>query len=364
MPVRPEEAIARVVLAEYLELRARERLAITTWNHGLPWARALVVEARRRSALPWLVLEDEEAFFRALEVSPKGRPMPRDDLPPRAVDARVMLDGPLEFPRLLGLSSAERDALVLPFGPGAGVPSGRGAPRSLRLSVAAATPPAALRLGVDAETWREELVDACLVGPARLRRTLAGMEGRLRLARRLRLRHPNGTDLEAELRTGRLTMDDGRPEPGAPYPAELPAGRLVAFLKSGTARGAWEANRPVYDRYAAPPVQLGARLRFARGRLREFEFDRGGEGFAATYSHGGLGRDEPSALVFGANPRIARAPELGDLARGAVTLLLGNDARWGGRNRARSSVRFTIAAPDVDLDGRPWLVQGRPVEAP
>ncbi|MGP8078346.1 MAG: hypothetical protein ACLQD8_07040 [Thermoplasmata archaeon] len=365
MRARAEEILARAVLSDYLGLRSGETVTIEAWSHALPWARSFVVEARRMGAEPLLAVEDEEAFFRTLALLPrKVVPLAPSSLAASS-DAYVYFGGPETFPRLLGIRPDDRRTLLARHGPRWREAARRARMRVARLAIASATPPAAERYGADLDSWRDELLAASAVGPDRLARAARPILRRLARARRIRIRHSNGTDLSAALATGSVRIEDGSSVRGPPrYSTEIPTGRIVAFLGTRTAHGAWEANRAVYDRFAETPVQLGARFRFAEGRLREFSFDRGGESFAATYARGGRGRDAAGAIILGLNPRIARAPEVGDLAAHSVSLLLGGTGELGGRNRSPFTLLSTLAEGDVDLDGRPWLAGGRPVEGP
>lgn len=362
MRAQAPDRLARVVLGEHLRVRPRETVTIDAWSHALPWARALVLEARCRGAEPILALEDEETFFRALDV-PRGRALPS---PPASLaaasDALVYLPGPEEFPRLLGLAPGERRELLRRYGPAWTAAARRARARAVRLAISSATPLAATRYGIEAEAWQAELLAASSVSPQRLEEIGRPLGRRLGAARRLRIRHPNGTDLTIERSRGPVRVQDGRPDRTVVGgPASVPGGRVVAFVRRGGARGTWEANRAAYDRFAEDPVQLGGRFRFSEGRLREFEFDRGGPSFAAEYSLGGHGRDRLGAISFGVNPRIARAPEVADLAAGAVSLWLGDLREVGGAARSAFSRVSTLAEADVELDGRPWLLGGRPV---
>jgi leucyl aminopeptidase (aminopeptidase T) len=65
------EKVARKILSETLRLKKGETLTIETWNNGLPFARRLVVEARRIGATPVMILEDESAYFEGVKVTPK-----------------------------------------------------------------------------------------------------------------------------------------------------------------------------------------------------------------------------------------------------------------------------------------------------
>ncbi|MGA8710556.1 MAG: hypothetical protein WB786_04920, partial [Thermoplasmata archaeon] len=110
--LRVEDRLARMVLGQCLGVRRGETVTVETWDHALSWARAVVLEARRRGCEPTLVVEDEETFFRSLAQS-SGRTVPGA---PAAVaeasDAYVYFPGPANFSRLLGLSGEERDAVL------------------------------------------------------------------------------------------------------------------------------------------------------------------------------------------------------------------------------------------------------------
>ena len=74
-PLSPDEAlyqkVAKKVLVESLRIEKGETLTIETWNNGLPFARRLLVEARRLGAIPVMILEDEWAYVEGVRVAPK-----------------------------------------------------------------------------------------------------------------------------------------------------------------------------------------------------------------------------------------------------------------------------------------------------
>jgi len=358
-----EDRLARMVLGQCLRVRPGETVTVETWNHALPWARAFVLEARRRGCEPTLVVEDEEAFFHSL-TRPRAAAVPRAPIAlARSSDAYVYFPGPEQFPRLFGLSNEELEAVV---GRHAGPEWRRTARharlRAARIAVAGVTPAAASRFGVDRDAWEQELLRGSLVPPVELARRAARLVRRLRRARRVRVLHPNGTDLEVELLRSPPVVEDGRVDradrrAGRPW-TQVPTGVVVAPLASGVAEGAWEANRETYDRYSNPAVSVGARLTFYRGRLTEYSFDRGGAAFSRAYLRGGRGRELPGALTFGVNPAISRAPEVGEVADGSVGLLLGGNRMLGGKNPSRFAHLTTIAGATVELDGERFLDEG------
>jgi leucyl aminopeptidase (aminopeptidase T) len=65
------DKVARKVITETLRLKKGEALTIESWNNGLPFARRLVVEARRIGAIPMVIFEDESAYIKGVKVTPK-----------------------------------------------------------------------------------------------------------------------------------------------------------------------------------------------------------------------------------------------------------------------------------------------------
>jgi hypothetical protein len=360
-PPRPEDALARVVLDGYLGVRRGEPVTIETWSHALPWARAFVVESRRRGARPALIVEDESAFFRSLESLGAASVAGAAGAPADGGGAHVYLDGPEEFPRLLGLLPDDRERLLARHDRAWWGSARRRRVRAIRVAIADASPTAATRYGVDTETWQTELLRASLVDPGPLVRSGARIARSLARARRLRIRHPNGTDLVVERSSTGPVLDAGPPDPaeGTVW-GRVPSGLLLVPLRVGAGEGAWESNRPAYNRFVEPPVAIGARFTFRAGRLTEFSFDRGGAPFAAAYARAGSRRVRPIALTIGLNPAVSHAPELQELGEGTVGLLLGDAPYRADGSRPRFSFLAALAGADVDADGRPWLVGGRP----
>jgi leucyl aminopeptidase (aminopeptidase T) len=356
-----EAALAAAVLDRYLAVRRGGAVTVETWSHALHWARALVVEARRRGVHPTLVVEDETAFFRTIEVAGSPAVLHAPRAPTGTDAAYVYLGGPEEFPRLLGLPAADLEAVTTRHDADWWAAARQNRTRAVRLAVADATEPAAIRYGVDREAWEAELVRASLVDPERLERLARRITGGLRRARRLRVRHPNGTELQLRLATTSPIVISGRAGSGSGLVwGQVPTGLLVLPLRPGSTDGTWESNRPVYDRFVQPPLGVGGRFEFQRGRLQEFAFERGGEMFAATYARAGRGRDQPVALTIGLNPEISHAPEVLEFGAGTLGLLIGDNPYLPSGGTGGFSFLAPLAEGDVDADDRPWLTRGLP----
>jgi hypothetical protein len=360
--LRAEDALARAVLERNLAVRRGETLTIETWSHALPWARSFVVEARRLGVRPTLIVEDESAFFRSIEILGSAAVSGASGALAGASDAHVYIGGPEEFPRLLGLPTRDLERLLeRPHHAGKGP---RKEPRAIRLAIGEVTSTAAARYGVDVGKWQSELLRASLVDPTRLEATGQAFARRLARSPSLRIRHANGTDLTLRLAARPPAVVSGRQ--GNEWRAawdRVPSGIAIFPLRPGFADGTWETNRPAYYRFAVPNTVVGGRFHFQEGRLAEFEFDRGGETFAAAYARAGRGRERPVALTVGLNPEISRAPEALELGLGTLGILLGDPPHSGTGPRPGFSFLATLAGANVTVDGTPWLRSGRPVPA-
>jgi leucyl aminopeptidase (aminopeptidase T) len=65
------DKVARRTIFETLRMKKGETLTIEAWNNGLPFARRLVVEARKIGAIPIVIFEDESAYIEGVRVTPK-----------------------------------------------------------------------------------------------------------------------------------------------------------------------------------------------------------------------------------------------------------------------------------------------------
>ncbi len=365
LPAHAEELLARSVLGPALGVRRGELVTIETWGHALPWALALVHEARRRGAEPVLVLEEEETFFRSLRL-PRNRFVPRSS-PALLVgsDVYVYLPGPEAFPRLYGLRERDRDTTVARHGPSWWLAAQRHGVRVARLAIAMTTDTAAAHFGVDPEAWQRQVWRASLYSPGQLHRKGIRLARRLARARTVRVRHPNGTDFFAEIDPRGIAIDDGRVGPADPRAARLgtsiPSGTVALPLRAGTAEGTWESNRRTYRRFLEPPTTAGARWTFHRGQLTDYSFDLGGATFAAQYDRAGPGRDRPGVLTFGLNPAIGWAPELEAIDARTISLGLGDGRRRPGRPGRSFWFSSPLAGAEVELDGARAWIDGRTV---
>ena len=357
--------VARAIAGPALALRRGEHLVIDTWSHTLPWATALVEEARRIGARPLLLLEDEGAFWRSLEAGRGPRPWAGIPTPVRAAvrraDALVHFPGPADRPRLRALPPEL-------LGPFAGREdqwfrlvrtTGR---RGVRCLLGYASDDQAEHWGVPGAFWRSRLIR----GIADVDYPAMALDGArvadlLRRGRAVRLSAPNGTDLTFGLRGRRPWVDDGvvdaQDRRQGRAVASSPGGSVVVAIGEGTARGTIVANRPSY--LAGGRVEEG-QWEVEAGRLRNYWYPDGGASFEAEFAAAPRGRDVVALVAIGLNPTIgAGVPQAEDLEAGTVTVAVGGNSLYGGRNRCRFLAWITIAEATVAVDGEPLCDRGK-----
>jgi leucyl aminopeptidase (aminopeptidase T) len=366
--VRSEEAsppaVARALLASALGVKRGEHVVVVTWNHTLPWAAAAVAEARRVGARPMLLLEDETAFWRSLDLAPSARSWAGIAAPVRSAlsraDALVYFPGPADRPRLHALP-ARQSGPFLSADDEWLRRSRTERVRGVRCLLGYASDAQAEHWGVPGALWRSQLIRGITeVDYDRMRERTARTARLLARGREIRIGAANGTDIRLRLRARSPWPDDGILDPedlrrGRAMSA-APGGSVVVAVDERSATGLAVANRPSY--LARGRVE-GGQWEMDGGRLREYWYAEGGETFENDFSSAPRGRETVSLFAIGMNPAIAAGvPQAEDQEEGTVTLAIGGNEIYGGRNRCRFLSWVTIGEATVAVDGRPLADRG------
>ena len=358
-------AVARALLGSALALRRGEHLAVLTWNHTLPWAAACVAEARRLGARPFLVLEDEAAFWHSVELATSPARWSALSPPVLAAiaraDALVYFPGPADRPRLRALPPPTRSALL-----GSDEEwlrrTQRSGLRAVRCLLGYVSAAQAERWSVPEAMWRSQLIRAITeVDYADLAADAKRTAQLLRRGRALRVMAANGTDLSLRLRgrtpwpdDGRIDADDRRH--GRTLSAS-PAGSVVVAIEEGSAEGTVVSNRPSF---LGSGRVAGAQWEVERGRLRNYWYTEGADTFEAEFAAAPRGRDVVALFALGLNAALAPGvPQAEDEEAGTVTLAIGGNTFYGGRHRCRYLSWITVGEATVTVDGHPLADRGK-----
>ncbi|MCI4366136.1 MAG: aminopeptidase, partial [Thermoplasmata archaeon] len=348
---------ARSVLKNNLKVRPGDRVIVEGWTHTLPASVAFAREARRMKALPLVTYEDESSFWdsvRQKEDKVLGTAAAHEWAALGKTDVYIHMWGPGDRFRLANLPEARQEKLM-GFNMDWYKAARKAKLRGARLEIGRPFPSLAKLYGADVETWRNQLVAATMVEPARLRAAGAPLDKALRRGTRVRIHDGNGTDITLGLahRTPRAqygTLDADSMKSPFGMLLNLPAGGIRVALDETVADGTFRGNRAsYYDGGAA----TGGEFRFENGRLTEAKFESGGELFDKGYAKAGKGRDLPGMLSIGLNPELHNTPQVEDLEAGAIMLSLGVNAHLGGKTKGPFFGFVVNAGATLEIDGRP-----------
>jgi leucyl aminopeptidase (aminopeptidase T) len=355
VPEKTRLQVARRVLQQNLAVRPGERVTIEAWPHTLPWSVALSREAFRLGAEPLILYQDEDAYWDAVEGGEAARLGTLGDhewATLRESDVYIHLWGPGDRLRLAKLPPATQSRLFA-FNDEWYKVAQKAGVRGARLEIGRPFPSLARAYGVTEGTWRDEVIRATLVDPARLKRSAAPIVRALARGSRLRIRHRNGTDLTLGVRRKTVrslvgTIPPVRERGVFGILTTLPAGFVGAALDESIADGTIVANR---TDYFDSGTATGATFRFAKGRLTEATFESGGERFHQPFRSGGKGRDRPGMLRIGLNPELHDTPQLEDCELGGVMVSVGGNRFAGGTNPSPFFGWAITAGASVEVDG-------------
>ena len=357
-------AVGRTIVVRALGLRRGEHLLVSSWTHTLPWAAACVSEARRVGARPFLLFEDEGAFWRGLEGVRQPPAWVNVAAPVREAleraDAFVYFPGPADRPRLRGLRADVSEPFLasddawLARARSAGV-------RGVRCLLGYASDALADAYGVPAALWRSRLVRG-ITAPdyAALRTAAERVARRLSKGRELAIAAPNGTDLRVRLKGRRPWVEDGtvprsRRRRGGPLAAS-PPGAVVVAVDERSARGTVVANRPSF--LATGRVE-GGEWEFEGGRLRHYGYSRGHDVFESEFAQAPPGRDVLGLVSLGLNPALAPGvPHAEDQEAGTVTVAIGGNRVYEGSVRCRFLSWLAVGGASLAVDGAPVCDRG------
>lgn len=348
-----------------LRLRRGENVIVETWNHTLPYAAQVVVAARRIGARPILLLEDEMAYWRSLDLGPSvarwAQVGGHEWAALSKAQAYVFFPGPADRPRFRSLPDATRRQL-LGYSPEWHRRARAARLRGVRSLLGYASEAQAAHWGVAAAPWRDALVRAAADADyAQIQADARKVVKKLKGGRELRVTGSNGSDLTLRLRGVAPEPDDGVIGPedlatGNNLTSSPPGGVAVA-VDEKSAEGLVVANRPSF---LADGRVEGGQWEVKAGHLTNYWYTDGQTSFEAAYQAAPKSRDVLGFFSIGLNPAIGPGvPQAEDHEAGAVTLGIGGNAAFGGRNRCPFFSWVVLGEATVAVDGKPLADRGK-----
>jgi leucyl aminopeptidase (aminopeptidase T) len=348
--------LARSVLQNNLHLRPGERIIVEAWTHTLPWAVAFAREARSMGAQPLIPYEDEGAYWDAVDGGQHqvlGKAAAHEWAALGKTDVYIHMWGPGDRVRLNKLPDSTANRLFA-YNLGWYQAAAKAGVRGARMEIGRPYPTLARVYDVDESEWRDQLVRATMVSPAKMAKSAGPLVKALGTGRRIRIRDDAGTDLTLGLTRVPVRLATGESTPASrklPFGSllNLPGGSIRTALDMDVADGTIVANR---TSYYDDGTAKGGVFRFQNGKLTSAEFARGEEQFTAPYKTGGKGRDRPGYLAIGLNPELHDTPQVEDIERGAILVSVGNSRGVGGSNPSPFSGFVVNVGATIEIDGK------------
>jgi leucyl aminopeptidase (aminopeptidase T) len=368
-PSSLERAAARNLVKNYLRVKPGENVIVESWTHTLSMSSAMVDEVRRVGGRALLVYENDDAWWRAVDQKqPKllGSLSDPEWAALKATDVYVQFWGPEDSARVDKTPEKKLDewaeAWVFRWYKMAESTGLRGG----RMAVGWVTDARARHWGVSKQRWMNGLLEAYLADPKEMAASGKRLARALTGTKKVRITHPNGTDLEVALAGTRSRIYDGYPHPkdksymGSDMLANFPDGRLKIPLDGKTAEGGIVSTYPSYDESWFPWARYsGGSFDFSDGKLTSFSFEEGEAAFAKRYAKGTPGKDRTGQLCIGLNPKIRNVPALESMERGCVQLVVGLNNVNGGAKSPNDTGSITLAGSEISVDGTPVVRAGK-----
>ncbi|MCI4358347.1 MAG: hypothetical protein L3J99_04885 [Thermoplasmata archaeon] len=367
-PSSLERAAARTLVKNYLHVQPGENVIVESWTHTLPMASAMVDEVRRVGAGASLTYENDDAWWRTVERKQTkllGRLTDPDWAALKAADAYVMFWGPGDSARVEETPVKNMDETANWFDRWYRVAQSTGL-RGLRMDMGFVTDTRARQWGVRTKTWTNRLLEGCLVDPKELAANGKRLSRSFSGTKKVRITHPNGTDVEVALAGVPARIFEGYPHPRdkayGPYDmmANVPAGKFLVALDAKTAEGRIVSTHPSYDLTWYPWQRYsGGTFEFSEGKLASFSFEHGEAEFAKHYAQGTPGKERTGQLEIGLNPKIKDVPYADDKERGRIRLRVGGNEYSGGSNPSDFTGCISLAGSEIIVDGTSVIRAGK-----
>jgi leucyl aminopeptidase (aminopeptidase T) len=363
-----ERAVARSLVEKNLRVKPGENVVVESWTHTISMSSAVVDEVRRVGGSAFLSYENDDAWWRAMERKQGGllgRLSDPEWAAVKAADVYVQFWGPADSARMEKTPEKKLDEWAMGWverwyklAQSTGLRGGR-------MAVGWVTASRARQWGVNKDRWMNALLEGCLADPKEMAVSGKRLSRALTGTKKVRITHPNGTDLEVALAGAPATVYDAYPHPKnkayreSDMMANFPEGRLKIRLDPKTADGRIVSTYPSYDESWYPwAAYSGGSFEFSDGKMTSFSFDEGEAEFAKRYAQGKPGKDRPGQLTIGLNPKIRNSPSFEPMERGCVQLVVGFNNIQGGSRTPNDMGSLTLAGSEISVDGTPVVRAG------
>jgi leucyl aminopeptidase (aminopeptidase T) len=357
------EDLARTVVRDALNVNSSDVVIVTTWDHTIDVANAMVVECFKQGADAMMNLWTDEYYYGLL------RELSEESLRTcskiceaftEAETATINMFGPKNPEGFKGIPPAKTNAW---FEGERKAHYPRNIERKIRnvgLPLALLTPERAKVYGFGFAEWKRAVNTALTMDLKKLALKGRDIAATLGKARKAHLTAANGTDLVFELSKRPVHIDDGiidkQDIENKTLDSQLPAGTALTTISETSGNGKVVFDRPL--QFMGLNVQ-GIEWTFKDGRIKSMKAKKNFEPVSKQFDAASGDKDRISFLQIGLNPKAEYGYLNDHIVEGAVQIGIGDNEYIGGKNASSFGMAGTISKATLDVDGEKIIKNGR-----
>jgi leucyl aminopeptidase (aminopeptidase T) len=357
------EELARIVVKDALHVDSSDVVVITTWDHTIDVANAMVVECFKQGADAMMSLWTDEYYYGLL------RELSEESLGVCSKICEAFTEAETATINMFGPRNPEGLKSILPSKVNSWGEGERKShyPRNIERKIRNVSLPLGLLTserarvyGFDIGNWKKAMNAALTMDLKKIAEKGQDLAAILGEAHTVRLTAPNGTDLVFELNKRPVHIDDGIIDKEdierKSLDAQLPAGSVITTIAETSGNG-----KVIFDQ---PLQTMGMNVQdieweFKDGKIMSMNARKNLEPVSKQFDEASGDKDKISFIQIGLNPKAEYGYLMNHIVEGAVQIGIGDNEYIGGKNTASFGVAATLSKATLDVDGKTIIKNGQ-----
>lgn len=350
------------VVKTCLRIEKGDKVAIFSWRHMLDLAEAFAMECKRAGAHTFVESVSDDVWYDSVTNLPLDylkTPNPFSLASAGVATAAIFIAGPenperqqkVSAERWMALSRADKPYYERIL---------KRKVRVVKISLGYVTPERAKTYNFDYQAWEKNVRESTDVEYKKMKELGKKLAKLLEKSREVEISNPDGTNLSFTLENRKAHIYDGLIDEedidtGATF-AELPDGAVSVAPIETSAKGF------VYSKIPFPQagrVIESVTLGFKSGRVESFMGGKNVEVVKSLWEKATGNKDRIGWFTLGINPRAKLGFLTNQIVLGTVSIGIGENREFGGKNDSNYGLGITISKPTVKLDKEMIIEQGR-----
>lgn len=356
-------SLAKSVVNDCLRITGKDNVTVFLYPHNLALAEEIAEECFKKGADVLLNLWTDKylsSFYRHLSVESLRQPSVFCKALTESSTAEVLMGGTYD-PSVLREITPEKYAAASEGENEAHFPlSKERKVRTISIGLALVTKPRAKVYGFDYNKWNRMMLAATSVDYQKLAKSGRALADTLKDAKSLTVTAPGGTRISFDVSGRSWRLSDGVVDEedirNEHFDDEIPAGSLSVAPVEDSAEGkvTFNVGTPVMGTQVT-----GLHLSFENGRVAKFTGGSSVARLKKNYEKGTGDKDKIALFGIGFNPRAETGYLANNVANGAVSIGIGLNEFFGGKNKSSFFHIGALTGATVEADGKTILRKGK-----